>query len=94
VADRLVIGENVAQATQFALSGGAQAGLVAYAMLLSPDLAGRAAFALVPEDWHRPLRQRMVVMRGARPGATAFFDYLRSDAARSVLARYGFTEPQ
>lgn len=90
---RLVLGENVSQAAQFALAGGSQGGIVAYSLVLAPALAGRGAHALLPEALHDPLRQRMVLTRRAGPVASAFHDFLQQPAAREVMRRYGFTLP-
>jgi hypothetical protein len=40
---RLVFGENVAQAAQFALSGSAQGGIVAWSLVKAPELARQAS---------------------------------------------------
>jgi molybdate transport system substrate-binding protein len=89
----LVLGENVSQAAQFALSGDAEGGIVAYSLALAPELARRGAHDLIPEDWHRPLLQRMVLLDGASEAAAAFYAYVQSPAAREVMARYGFVLP-
>lgn len=90
----LVFGENVAQAARFAVSGNAEGGIIAYSLALSPSVQQRGArFALVPEDWHSPLRQRMVLIKGAGETARAFHDYLLSDTGRDVFQRHGFGLP-
>ena len=89
----LVLGENVSQAAQFALSGNAEGGLVAYSLALAPKLSARSAYELIPADWHAPLRQRMVLLRGAGPVAKAFYAYLQSPSARKILVRHGFVLP-
>lgn len=89
----LVYGENVSQAAQFALSGNADGGLVAYSLVHTPRMAARGRHALVPADLHAPLRQRMALIRGAGPVARAFHDYLDEPEARAVLARHGFEVP-
>ena len=93
IRDRLVLGENVSQAAQFALSGSAQGGIIAYSLALSPQLAGRATFALIPADRHEPLRQRMVLLRGAGETATGFYAFVQTPPAREILRRYGFALP-
>lgn len=93
LAGRLVLGENVAQALQFSTAGGAQGGIVAYSLVLNPAVEDRARYALIPETWHQPLRQRMVLMKDADPGARRFYDYLQQPAARGILERYGFALP-
>lgn len=90
---RLVLGENVSQAAQFAISGDAAAGLFAYSLTFSPAVAGRGRFALVPESAHAPLRQRMALVKGAGEEARAFYRYLQGPAARGIFARYGFALP-
>lgn len=89
----LVLGENVAQAAQFVLTGGAQAGIVAQSLARAPAVAAATRFALIDAGWHQPLRQRMVVLRGAPPAAHAFYEHLATPAAQAVLARYGFEVP-
>lgn len=90
---RLVFGENISQAAQFATSGSTQGGIVAYSLALAPQVAQMGRFALIPEAWHQPLAQRMALMVYAPPAAVAFYDYLSSAPARAVMARYGFTAP-
>lgn len=93
LAPRLVLGENVSQAAQFATSGNAQGGIVAYSLALAPQVSARGAHALIPEDWHGPLRQRMALLAGAGAVAERFYDYLQEPAARAVLRNYGFVLP-
>ena len=88
---RLVLGENVAQAAQFAVSGSAQGGLVALSLALAPRALGEARHVAIPASMYAPLRQRMALTRRAGATARAFYDYLQQPAAREVLARYGFT---
>jgi molybdate transport system substrate-binding protein len=90
---RLVLGENVAQATQFATSGSSQGGIIPLSLALSPQVAAAGSFALIPADWHRPLRQRAVLIKGAGETARAFYAFLQTPAARAVLKRYGFGLP-
>jgi len=90
---RLVLGENVAQAAQFALSDSAQGGIVALSLALVPDVLGGARFVAIPESMHQPLRQRMVLTRRAQATARAFYAYLQQPAARAVFKRYGFALP-
>jgi molybdate transport system substrate-binding protein len=89
----LVLGENVSQAAQFALSGNAQGGIIAYSLALSPNVSARGSFEPIPENWHNPLRQRMALIKGAGETARRFYDYVQSPPARDILTRYGFLLP-
>ncbi|HCR1517620.1 TPA: molybdate ABC transporter substrate-binding protein [Pseudomonas aeruginosa] len=93
IQDKLVLGENVAQAAQFATSANAQGGIIAYSLVLSPNMAKRGQYALIPSEWHEPLKQRMVLIKGADATSQAFYRYLQEPAARAILARYGFVLP-
>jgi molybdate transport system substrate-binding protein len=86
-----VLGENVAQAAQFAQSGSAQGGIIALSLALAPDVLGSARHVAIPETMHRPLKQRMALTKRAGTAARAFYDYLQQPAARAVFKRYGFT---
>lgn len=92
---RLVLGENAAQAMQFAASGSSQGGIVPLSLSKAEEVAALGRFALVPAEWHaaEPLRQRMVLLKGAGETARAFYAYLQTPAAREVLVRYGFLLP-
>ncbi len=90
----MVQGENVSQAAQFALSGNAEGGIIAHSLALAPQLADRGSFELIPEDWHKPLRQRMALLNGAGPVAEAFYAYMMQPAAREIMARHGFVLPE
>lgn len=94
VGSHLVLGENATQAAQFAASGAAQAGLVPYSLVLAPALAAKGRFALVPEEWHTPLRQRMVLLRNASNTARRFYTFMQSPSARELLTHYGFAVPE
>lgn len=90
---RLVLGENVSQAAQFATSGSAQGGIFAYSLALAPVVGGLGSYVLIPVEWHAPLRQRMVLMKNAGETARAFYAYLQAPAARAILRKYGFLLP-
>lgn len=93
IQNRLVLGENVSQAAQFATSGSTQGGIVAYSLVRSPQVAALGRFALIPAEWHAPLRQRLVLLKGAGPIAKRFYSFVQSPLARTILARFGFLLP-
>ena len=91
---RLVLGENISQATQFAAGGSTQGGIIAQSLALAPQIAALGSFALIPASWHQPLSQRMVLLNNAPPAARAFYEHLATPAAQATLARYGFGLPR
>lgn len=93
VVPRLVLGESVAQAMQFALIGDIDGGLVPYSLVLAPEIAGKGRYVLLPESGHQPIRQRMVLLRQAGEQGRRFYAYMQSTDARRLLARYGYSDP-
>jgi molybdate transport system substrate-binding protein len=93
IVPRLVYGENVSQAAQFATSGSAQGGIIALSLAMAPAVGARGEFALIPESWHTPLAQRMVLVRNAPPAARRFYDFMATPNARKIMERYGFVLP-
>jgi molybdate transport system substrate-binding protein len=94
VQPRLVFGENVSQAAQFAITGNAVGGLIAYSLVLAPPLREKGTFALLPAALHPPLRQRMVLTKKAGAIAQRFYEFLQQPAARAILMTFGFALPQ
>ena len=91
---KLVYGENISQTAQFAVSGSTQGGIIALSLALAPAVARTGRFALIPESWHQPLKQRTVLLEGAPPAARAFYEHLSTPAAQAVMKRYGFEMPR
>jgi len=90
---KLVLGDTIAQAAQFATTGNAVGGLIAYSLVFAPEFANRGTFALIADSDHAPLRQRMVLIKNATPAAVAFYEYVRGDTARAIFNKYGYGTP-
>ena len=95
VQPRLVQGENIAQTAQFVQTGNATVGIIALSLALNPTLAAQGGHHLIDAALHAPLEQGFILTRQAQGKAlaTAFADYIGTEAARAVLVRYGFELP-
>ncbi|WP_173064820.1 molybdate ABC transporter substrate-binding protein [Sulfurimicrobium lacus] len=93
IKDKLVLGENVSQTAQFATSGSTQGGIIAYSLAKAPAVAKLGDFALIPDTWHEPLKQRMVLLKGAGETTQTFYRYMQQPAARAIMKKYGFLLP-
>jgi molybdate transport system substrate-binding protein len=88
--DRVLLGENVAQAVQFTLAGGVDVGFIPESYALLPEVASHGRYLPIPSTLHDPLAQTMVLLRGAGSEARTFFLFLQSPATREVLLRSGY----
>ncbi|HUA15516.1 MAG TPA: molybdate ABC transporter substrate-binding protein [Verrucomicrobiae bacterium] len=96
LSDRLVLGENVAQAAQFVESGNAQAGFVALAHAVAPAMQGKGKYWIVPSDFYPPLAQGAVVVSRSehKREAAEFLDYIKTKQVGDLFEKYGFTLPR
>lgn len=87
-----VLGENVAQATQYVTSGNADAGLVPWSLALQLHADGEYSIWPVPATWHSPIVQSAVLLKHGEHNAAAmgFLAYLRGDEARRFIAAHGY----
>ncbi|MGD9543189.1 MAG: molybdate ABC transporter substrate-binding protein [Methylocystis sp.] len=95
VKDKLVFGENIAQATQYAETGAADVAMTALSIAVSKEASAKGGYALIPASLHSRLEQAYVVTRhGAdKPLARAFLDYLKTKGSQAILVKFGFSPP-
>ena len=89
---KLVYGENISQAAQFVQSGNAQAGIVAMSLAVSAGMKDGKRWE-IPADMHPPIEQAAIVLKSGvnKDAARAFFEFVKSEAGRATLAKFGFT---
>jgi molybdate transport system substrate-binding protein len=95
IADKLVLGENVSQAAQFAESGNAQAGFVALAHAVAPAMQGKGKYWEVPAEAYPALAQGVAVLSHSshKKEATEFLEFVKTKDPGEILKKYGFTLP-
>jgi molybdate transport system substrate-binding protein len=95
VEPKLVYGENIVQAAQFAFTGNADVGIIALSVALSPEIAAKGKYALVPDSLHKPLEQGYVVTSRAQGNKLAlqFTGYMEQNIARATMRKFGFVLP-
>jgi molybdate transport system substrate-binding protein len=93
--DRIVMGQSVNQAAQFAQTEAAQAAFLPLSLASIPPLSEQGRSWLVPPALYPRVEQAGVVIRGTRQPDLArdLAAFIRGDAARKVLARYGYDLP-
>ncbi|WP_374674870.1 molybdate ABC transporter substrate-binding protein [Ideonella sp.] len=96
VADRLVTGESIAQAHQFALTGNADLAFVALSQVAVPGRAPEGSLWRVPPALYREIRQDAVLLKAGahNPAARALLDHLRGPAARALIEAHGYALPR
>jgi molybdate transport system substrate-binding protein len=95
VKDRLVLGENIAQAAQFVESGAADVGLIAMSLAVAPTMKDRGRYWEVPAEAFPRIDQGGVELTWAKDRAAARWlqDFIKGAHGRAVLSKYGFRLP-
>lgn len=89
---KLVLGENVGQATQFVATGAAPLGLLPRSLVLEAGKTRAGSAWEVPARWHAPIVQSAVLLEHGRGNVAArgFLEYLRSAQARQAIRGFGY----
>ncbi|HBK43538.1 MULTISPECIES: molybdate ABC transporter substrate-binding protein [unclassified Polynucleobacter] len=90
---KLVFGENISQATMFALTGSADFAISALSLASSPQIQTQSSSVLIPDGLHKPLKQKMALIKNTAPSAKDFYLYLQEPKSKQVMRRYGFVAP-
>ncbi|MCC2970496.1 molybdate ABC transporter substrate-binding protein [Massilia sp. IC2-476] len=92
---RLVQGENIAQAYQFAATGNAQLGFVAMSQVYADGKLKEGSAWVVPAAMHAPIRQDAILLDKGRnsAAASALVQYLKGDKARALIRSYAYDLP-
>lgn len=91
---RKIIGENVGQTAQFALTGTVDAAFLPYSLAITAPLQEAGHFELVPAEWYHPIKQRMVMLKDAGAVAREFYDYLGGARSKEIIKKYGYAIPE
>lgn len=94
VKSKLVFGENISQAAQFAQTGSAQVGIIALSLTFAQSIKDGEHWE-IPAELYAPLQQGAVIIHSSpnKAGANAFLEFVRSDEGRKTLSKYGLTPP-
>ena len=90
VKDRLVLGDNVAQAAHFLLTSTADLGVIALSLARSPKMQKAGRYWVVPPDLYTPLNQVGVLLkRNHQDVAQVFRDFILSPPGLKTLTAHG-----
>lgn len=96
VKPKLVYAENIAQAAQYAETGNADIAIIAYSLVLAPEITEKGNYFVVDTKSYKPVEQTCVLIKGKVPNAEAvkFMDFILSEKCKLVFEKYGFIVPE
>jgi molybdate transport system substrate-binding protein len=92
---KIVVGENISQAAQFAFTGNAELGFVALSLALAPEMSGKGAYYIIPSNMYKPIEQTCVLIKRSvlNTEAIRFRKYILSAAIKPIWEKYGYSVP-
>lgn len=90
---KLVYGDNIGAITTYVLTGAADLGFTALSLAKSPEVAKEAHYLLLNSKLYEPIKQRMILIKGAPPEAIELYRFMQSAQAKVILQKYGYTTP-
>ena len=89
--NKLLLGENAAQAMQFCVSGSVDLCIVPNSFLALEQFSGRGTNFPVPESWHPPITQYAVLLDNSDEQGVRYFKYLSSVSSEAIFRKHGYT---
>jgi molybdate transport system substrate-binding protein len=92
VEQRVIYGQSVSQAKQYAATGNAEVAFIPLA-LVKP---GEGTFIEVKEELHKPIDQALGIVKDSPRQAAArqFVEFLMSDEGQEILSKNGYSKPR
>lgn len=89
---KIVWGENISQAAQFAFTGNAEVGFIALSLALAPDMAGQGSYYIVPQNLYKPIEQACILIKTSvlNTEAAKFRKFVLSPATKAIWEKYGY----
>ena len=91
--DKLVYGDNIGVATTYVVTGAADIGFTALSLAKSSEVAKETKFLLLNSKMYEPIKQRMVLIKGAAQEASDLYRFMQGPQAKAILQKYGYNTP-
>jgi len=96
VRPKLVEAANIAQAYQFVATQNATLGFVALSQVSANGTLREGSVWHIPSHLYSPVRQDAVLLKASHhnPAAFAFYQFLKTDTARTLINSWGYETPE
>ena len=91
--DKLIYADNVGIATMYVVTGAADMGFTALSLARSAEVSKETGYILPGSNLYEPIKQRMVLIKGAPREAVSLYQFMQSPQAKLILQKYGYGTP-
>jgi molybdate transport system substrate-binding protein len=97
ISSKIVLGESIAQATQYIYSGVCEVGFVSKSVLFSPELKNKGYWEEVPNHLYEPIYQGFIITQWGQENnmkaSTSFSQFMKTSAVKDILLKNGYQLP-
>jgi molybdate transport system substrate-binding protein len=95
VQSKLVTGESITQAYQFAATGNAELSFIALSQIVKDGKVTEGSWWIVPADLYSPIKQSAIQLSAAKDKAAsqAFLEFMKSEKALAIIRGFGYGLP-
>ena len=95
IRDKIVYADNISQAAQFAVSGNAEVGMLANALVPSPSMEKTGTYFMIDIKSYKPVEQGCILVKTweRNPEAAKFMDFVLGVQCKPIFEKYGFLLP-
>lgn len=92
IKDKIVLGESIGQATQYAKSGNSEIGFSALSMVIKDK---EANYLVIDENTYSPILQAMILTKNGKDSKLAndFKNFILEGKAQEIFESYGYSRP-
>ena len=90
---KLVYGDNIGLATTYVVTGAADLGFTALSLAKSAEVSRDTNYLPLSDQLYEPIKQRMVLMKGAPTEAVELYQFMQGSTAKAILRKYGYATP-
>ena len=93
---KIITGENISQTAQFAFTGNAEIGFIALSIALSPEMAGKGNYYIIPQKLYKPIEQACILIKTPvlNTEAAKFKTFVLSPATKAIWEKFGYSVPK
>ncbi len=91
--NKLVYADNIGVTTAYVVSGAADIGFTALSLAKSSEVAKETNFLSLNSKLYEPIKQRMVLIKGAPQEVVDLYRFMQTSEAKTILQKYGYTTP-
>jgi molybdate transport system substrate-binding protein len=95
VQSKLVTGDSITQAYQFAATGNAELAFIALSQITKEGKVMDGSWWIVPPDLYSPIKQSAILLSAAKDktASQAFLDFLKSEKVVAIIRSFGYELP-